>query len=56
MYKNLNYDYNFRGKILAIYGSTINTAQYVMLLMRAETLGGQVGEGWALEIETFLSP
>jgi hypothetical protein len=27
-----------------------------MLLMRAEPLRGQVGVGWALEIETFLGP
>jgi hypothetical protein len=34
----------------------IYTAPYVMLLMRANPLRGQVGEGWALEIETFLGP
>jgi hypothetical protein len=28
----------------------------VMFLMRADPLGEQVGEGWALEIETFLGP
>jgi len=27
-----------------------------MLLMRANPLRGQVGGGWALEIETFLGP
>ncbi len=27
---------------------------YVMFLMRADPLRGQVGEGWALEVETFL--
>jgi hypothetical protein len=27
-----------------------------MFLMRAETLRGQVGGGWALEIESFLGP
>jgi hypothetical protein len=27
-----------------------------MLLMRANPLGGQVGGGWALEIETYLGP
>jgi hypothetical protein len=27
---------------------------YVMLLMRANPLRGQVGGGWALEIEIFL--
>jgi hypothetical protein len=29
---------------------------YVMLLMGANSLPGQVGGGWALEIETFLGP
>jgi hypothetical protein len=29
---------------------------YVMLLMRANPLRGQVGGGLALEIETFLGP
>ncbi len=32
----------------------IYTALYIMLLMRANTLQGQVGGGGALEIETFL--
>jgi hypothetical protein len=41
---------------LAIYGPMIYTAPYVMVLMRADPLRGQVGGGWALEIETFLSP
>jgi hypothetical protein len=27
-----------------------------MFLMRADTLRGQVGEGWALEIESILGP
>jgi hypothetical protein len=27
-----------------------------MFLMRADTLRGQVGVGWALEIESFLGP
>jgi hypothetical protein len=27
-----------------------------MFLMRADPLRGQVGEGWALEIESFLGP
>jgi hypothetical protein len=31
----------------------INTALYVMLLMRANPLLGQVGGGWILEILTF---
>ncbi len=38
------------------YGSLIYTALYVMLLMRANQLLGQVGGGWALEISTFLGP
>jgi hypothetical protein len=29
------------------------TALYVMLLMGANPLRGQVGRGWSLEIETF---
>jgi hypothetical protein len=33
------------------YGPLINTDLYVMLLMRANPLQEQVGEGWALEIE-----
>jgi hypothetical protein len=41
---------------LAIYGPTIYTAQYIMLLMRENPLQGQVVEGWALEIEPFLGP
>ncbi len=39
---------------LAIYGLMIYRAQYVMVLMRADALQGQVGRGWTLEIETFL--
>ncbi len=37
----------------------IYTAPYVMFLMRADPLRGQVGwvwEGWDQEIETFLGP
>ncbi len=44
------------GPELAIYGPMIYTAPYVMLLMRANPLWGQVLGGWALEIETFLGP
>ncbi len=29
---------------------------YVLLLMQANPLLGQVGEGWAVEILTFLGP
>jgi hypothetical protein len=31
----------------------IYTAPYVIFLMRADTLRGQVEGGWALEIESF---
>ncbi len=34
----------------------IDAAPYVMFLMRADPLRGQVGVGGALEIETFLGP
>ncbi len=34
----------------------IHTAPFVMFLMRADLLWGQVGGGWALEIESFLGP
>jgi hypothetical protein len=34
----------------------IYTAPYIMFLMLEDTLRGQVGGGWALEIETFLGP
>ncbi len=36
--------------MLAIF-APMNTAPYVMFLMRADPLRGQVGGGWALEIE-----
>jgi hypothetical protein len=40
------------GKCLtAFYGPMIYTVPYVMLLMRANPLRGQVGGGWALDIE-----
>jgi hypothetical protein len=38
------------------YGPLIDTHLYVMFLMRANPLLGQVGGGWALEILTFLVP
>jgi hypothetical protein len=41
---------------IAVYVSMIYTAPYVMFLMRTDPLRGQVGGGWALEIETFLAP
>ncbi len=34
----------------------IYTSPYVIFLMSADPLRGQVGGGWALEIETFLGP
>jgi hypothetical protein len=34
----------------------IYTALYVMVLMRADPLRGQVGGDWAMEIDTFLGP
>jgi hypothetical protein len=39
-----------------IYAPMNYTAPYVMCLMREDPLRGQVGGGWALEIETFLGP
>ncbi len=39
--------------IIVIYESMIYTA-YVMLMMRENPSQGQVGGGWAQEIETFL--
>ncbi len=39
--------------ILTIYAPMIYTVPYVMFLMRADPLRGQVGGGGALEIETF---
>ncbi len=38
------------------YGSLIDTAMYVMLLMRANPLLGQVGRGLAPEISIFWAP
>jgi hypothetical protein len=42
--------------MVAIYELMIYMTPFEMLLMRANPLRGQVGEGWALEIETFLGP
>jgi hypothetical protein len=42
--------------ILTIYAPMIYTAPCLMFLMRADTLRGQVGGGWALEISSFLGP
>ncbi len=38
------------------YGPLLNTALYVMLLMRAKPFLGQVGGGWVLEIQLFWAP
>jgi hypothetical protein len=38
------------------YGLLIDTAPYVLLLMRTNPLQEQVGWGLALEIETFWGP
>ncbi len=51
-----NSEYYDARVILAFYGPMIYTASYKMLLMRENPLRGQVGGGWALEIETFLGP
>jgi len=42
--------------ILTIYAHIIYTVQYVMVLMGAKALRGQVGGGWTLEIMKFLGP
>ncbi len=42
--------------IISIYGPIIYTAQYVMLLIRANTLRELVRWYGALEIKTFLGP
>jgi hypothetical protein len=41
---------------ITIRALMIYTAPCVMFLMRADTLFGQVGGGWALEIESVLGP
>jgi hypothetical protein len=41
---------------LANYVPIIYAAPCVMFLMRADPLRGQVGGGWAMEIESFLGP
>jgi hypothetical protein len=45
-----------RHYILTIYAPMIYTAPCVMFLMRADTLRGQKGGGWALEMKSFLGP
>ncbi len=41
---------------ITAYGPLIDTVMSVMLLMRADSLLGQVARGRALEISTFLGP
>jgi hypothetical protein len=43
------------GKV-TIYAPMIYTAPCIMFWMHAYPLRGQVGEGWALEFESFLGP
>ncbi len=40
--------------VIAIYAPMIYTAPFIMFWMRAYLLRGQLGGGWALEIESFL--
>ncbi len=47
---------SFMNYILAIYAPMIYTAPCIVFLMRADPLRGQMGGGWALEIERFLGP
>ncbi len=47
---------NLPWKVLAINAPMIYTALCVLFFMRADPLWGQVGGGWALEIESFLGP
>ncbi len=48
------YTWNQRTRVtIAIYAPMIYTAPCVMLLMQPAYLRGQVGGGWALEIESF---
>jgi hypothetical protein len=44
------------GRELTSYAPMIYTAPCVMFLMRADTLRGQLGGCWALEMESFLGP
>jgi hypothetical protein len=48
-------NYGCRKKI-DIYAPMIYTALCIMFLMRADTLRGDVGGGWALEMQSFLGP
>jgi hypothetical protein len=47
---------SWHNTIMAILGPLICTAPYVMVLMRADPIRGQVGGDWALEILTYLGP
>ncbi len=47
---------NWKFIVLTIYAPRIYTAPCIMFWMRAYPLRGQVGGGWALEIESFLGP
>ncbi len=42
--------------VITIFAPMIYTAPCVIFLMRADTFRGQVGGGWALEMESFLGP
>jgi hypothetical protein len=42
--------------IIAIYAPMIYTAPCIMFWIRAYPLRGQVKEGWALDIKSFLGP
>jgi hypothetical protein len=43
-------------RIITIYAPVIYTALCIMFWMRAYTLRGEVGGGWALEFPSFLDP
>jgi hypothetical protein len=49
----MNFDQKYK---LAFYGPMIYTAPYVMLLMRANPLRGQIGVGWAGGNRDFFGP
>ncbi len=55
--KEINENRSLTGNLeIAIYAPMIYIAPCVMLLMRADTLQGQVGGCWALQIESFQGP
>ncbi|MFN9903004.1 MAG: hypothetical protein ACK55Z_30375, partial [bacterium] len=45
-----------RWALESTYAPMIYMTLYVMFLMRADPLRGQVRGGWVVEIETFLGP